>query len=339
MKAIQIPEKSVLKVVGIDEPVMGDDDVLLKIEYVAFCGSDLNTYRGGNLMAKPQVIPGHEVGAVIEAVGKNVPATLKKGMTVTVNPYTNCGTCASCRRRRYNACEHNETLGVQRDGAMRERFALPWQKVIPVEGISSLHCALIEPMSVGFHAVSRGCVTDTDVVMVIGCGMVGIGAIVRSLVRGATVIACDIDDEKLDVVRGIGAQYTINTMKEDVHQRLVEITDGLMPDVIIEAVGNPTTYNTAINEVAFTGRVVCIGYNKSDVSFHIQYFVQKELDIRGSRNALPEDFQGVIKYLKRGTCPYDTLISKVVKPEEAGAAMAEWNDAPGKVFRIIVDFT
>ena len=338
MKAIQISEPSVMKVIDMAEPQMGDDKVLLKMKYVGFCGSDLNTYRGGNPMVKMPVVPGHEVGAEIVKVGKNVPEGLKPGMTVTVNPYTNCGKCASCRNGRVNACEHNETLGVQRWGAMCEYLALPWEKVIPAGLLTPRTCALIEPMSVGFHAVSRAQVTDIDVVVVIGCGMVGMGAVVRSAQRGATVVAADIDDEKLALAKEMGASYTINTMKEDVHARLREITSGFGPDVIIEAVGSVPTYQMAVNEVAFTGRVVCIGYAKSEVSFQTKYFVQKELDIRGSRNAQPSDFRAVIHYLERGTCPVDRLISNVVKPEQAEQAMQQWAEAPGKVFRILVQF-
>lgn len=338
MKAIQITEPSVMKIIDIAEPQMGDDEVLLKMKYVGFCGSDLNTFRGGNPMVKMPVVPGHEVGAEIVKVGKNVPDVLKPGMTVTVNPYTNCGKCASCRNGRVNACEHNETLGVQRWGAMCEYLSLPWAKVIPAGQLSARTSALIEPMSVGFHAVSRAQVTDIDVVMVIGCGMVGMGAVVRAAQRGAIVIAADIDDEKLALAKQMGASYAVNTKTEDVHARLMEITSGFGPDVIIEAVGSIPTYQMAINEVAFTGRVVCIGYAKSEVSFQTKYFVQKELDIRGSRNAQPSDFRAVIRYLERGTCPVDRLISNEVKPEGAVNAMDQWAANPGKVFRILVNF-
>ncbi len=337
MKAIKITAERQMAVVDIEEPQMGDDEVLLRLNYVGFCGSDLNTFLGRNPMVHMPVIPGHEVGAVIEKVGKNVPEGLKPGMVVTVNPYTNCGKCASCRNGRVNACEHNETLGVQRDGAMRERIALPWEKIIPTGLLTPRTCALIEPMSVGFHAVSRAQVTDIDVVMVIGCGMVGMGAVVRSVQRGATVVAADIDDEKLALAKKMGASYTINTLTEDVHARLQEMTGGFGPDVVIEAVGSPITYQMAVNEVAFTGRTVCIGYAKTEVSFQTKYFVQKELDIRGSRNAQPSDFRAVIHYLEKGTCPVDELITKVVKPEEASEAMCEWAAAPGKVFRILVN--
>ena len=338
MKAIQITEPSVMKIIDIAEPQMGDDEVLLKMKYVGFCGSDLNTFRGGNPMVKMPVVPGHEVGAEIVKVGKNVPDVLKPGMTVTVNPYTNCGKCASCRNGRVNACEHNETLGVQRWGAMCEYLSLPWARVIPAGQLSARTSALIEPMSVGFHAVSRAQVTDIDVVMVIGCGMVGMGAVVRAAQRGAIVIAADIDDEKLALAKQMGASYAVNTKTEDVHARLMEITSGFGPDVIIEAVGSIPTYQMAINEVAFTGRVVCIGYAKSEVSFQTKYFVQKELDIRGSRNAQPSDFRAVIRYRERGTCPVDRLISNEVKPEGAANAMDQWAANPGKVFRMLVNF-
>lgn len=289
-------------------------------------------------MVKMPVVPGHEVGAEIVKVGKNVPEGLKPGMVVTVNPYTNCGKCASCRNDRVNACEHNETLGVQRWGAMCEYIALPWEKVIPAGGLSPRTCALIEPMSVGFHAVNRAQVTDIDTVMVIGCGMVGMGAIVRAAQRGATVIAADIDDEKLTLAKQMGASYAVNTKTEDVHARLLEMTSGFGPDVVIEAVGSVPTYQMAVNEVAFTGRVACIGYAKTEVSFQTKYFVQKELDIRGSRNAQPSDFRAVIRYLQRGTCPVDRLISNEVIPENALGAMEQWAANPGKVFRILVNF-
>ena len=290
MKAIQITHSQQLNVIELEKPqAPGRGEVLLKLHYVGFCGSDINTFMGRNTMALNPVIPGHEVGATIEAVGSDVPESLKPGMVVTCNPYTNCGKCASCRNQRVNACQHNETLGVQRNGAMMEFIVLPWEKIIPAGSLSPKVTALVEPMSVGFHAVSRAQVTDIDVVMVIGCGMVGMGAIVRAAMRGATVIAADIDDEKLALAKKMGATYTVNTRTADVHQQLAEMTGGFGPDVVIEAVGSVPTYQMAIDEVAFTGRVVCIGYAKSEVSFQTKYFVQKELDIRGSRNAQPDE--------------------------------------------------
>ena len=336
MKALRITSALHTILTEIKEPAYAANEVLLRIRYVGFCGSDLNTYLGRNPMARLPVIPGHEVGAVIEATGAEVPAHLKIGMNVTVNPYTNCGTCAACRNGRVNACEHNETFGVQRDGTMTELVAVPWQKVIAAEGLSARDCALVEPLSVGFHAVSRGQVTDTDTVMVIGCGMVGLGAIARSALRGARVVAVDLDDEKLEVARAMGATYTLNSRKEEIHPFLQACTSGTGPDVVIEAVGSPATYVTAVEEVAFTGRIVYIGYAKSDVSFQTKLFVQKELDIRGSRNALPADFQAAIRYLRHGTCPVERLISAVAPLEQGGEMLARWAADPSKIFRILM---
>ena len=336
IKAIQITHNQEYRVIELPRPEVGPGEVLLKVQYVGFCGSDVNTFMGRNSMALNPVIPGHEIGAVIEEVGTEVPDYLKTGMVVTCNPYTNCGHCSSCRNGRVNACQYNETLGVQRDGAMREYIALPWQKIIPAGNLPAKTCALIEPMSVGFHAVSRGQVTDNDVVMVIGCGMVGLGAIVRASLRGATVIAADIDDEKLALAKQMGAAYTVNT-KHDSSLSTLRSSLKNEVSVVIEAVGSVPTYQMAIEEVAFTGRVVCIGYAKSEVLLQTRLFVQKELDVRGSRNAMPEDFRAVIRYLERGTCPTDKLITRIIKPEEGLETLKWWSENPGKVFRILME--
>jgi 2-desacetyl-2-hydroxyethyl bacteriochlorophyllide A dehydrogenase len=338
MKAIQIVQAGEIKLVDIPAPSISPGEVLLKIKYAGFCGSDLNTYLGKNPMVKLPVIPGHEIGAVIEAVGDEVPNHLQAGMSCTVNPYTACGNCPSCRNGRPNACQFNQTFGVQRNGAMCEYIVLPWNKVIADPAISPKDFCLVEPMSVGFHAISRGKVSDLDTVVVIGCGMIGAGAIVRSSIRGAKVIAIDLDETKLSLAKRLGASFTVNSQTENVHERLQEITGNQCPDVIIEAVGAPPTYQMAINEVAFTGRVVCIGYAKSEIAFETKYFVQKELDIRGSRNAMPEDFRAVMEYLKRGTCPKEELISGIYQPDEARDALEMWKANPGQVFRLLIEF-
>ena len=327
MKAIEIQTPGNVAVVDVEKPTAKSGEVLLKLGYVGFCGSDLNTYRGGNAMVTFPRIPGHEIGATIVELGSDVPSQLKVGQTVTVNPYTNCGHCASCRRGRVNACENNDTLGVQRNGAMQEFISLPWQKIIPCGSVSVRDAALIEPMSVGFHAVDRGRVTDTDTVMVIGCGMVGLGAVVRAVMRGATVIAADLDDEKIAIARQLGATYTYNTATE---------WNLPTPDVVIEAVGAAPTYQLAVNRVAFTGRIVCIGYAKADISLTTSLFVKKELDIMGSRNANPSDFEAVIKYLTNSGAPVEKFISRIIEPQQSAEALKTWAEAPGKVFRILV---
>lgn len=338
MKALKITDEKKVAVVELPKPEIKNNEVLLRLNYVGFCGSDLNTFLGRNTMALKPVIPGHEIGATVEAVGENVPDTIQEGMVVTVNPYSNCGHCAACRNGRVNACEHNQTLGVQRNGAMCDYIALPWEKVIPVSGVIAKNCAIIEPMSVGFHAVARGCVSDTDIVVVFGCGMVGLGAVLRSVQRGATVIAVDLSSGKLQLAKDLGATYGINSAEEDLLQKVLEYTEGYGADVVIEAVGSPVTYRAAIDIVGFTGRVVCIGYAKQDVQFTTKYFVQKELDIRGSRNATPNDFRAVIRYMQSGNAPVEKFITEVIRPEQAQETLERWAADPAQVFRILVEF-
>lgn len=337
MKAVHILGNGKVSLMEKEKPVPRNGEVLLKIRYVGFCGSDLNTFLGNNPMVRLPVIPGHEIGAIVEEVAEGVPDFITKGIACTVNPYTHCGYCSSCRNGRPNACRYNQTLGVQRDGAMCEYLAVPWEKVIAEDEIDVRTLALVEPMSVGFHAVSRAEVADTDTVMVIGCGMVGMGAIVRSVIRGARVIAVDVDDEKLEIAKKLGAEYGINSKSEEVHERLSDITQDMGADVIVEAVGSPATYRMAVDEVSFTGRVVCIGYAKSEVVFNTKYFVSKELEIRGSRNALPGDFRAVVQYLKRNDVS-GTFISAVYPPEKAGEALEYWAANPSKIFRILIEF-
>lgn len=338
MKAIQIISPENIQITECAVPVAGKGEVLLKINYVGFCGSDLNTFLGKNPMVEYPRIPGHEISAVIVSVGEEVPVNIKSGQAVTVVPYTNCGQCSSCRKGRFNACRYNQTLGVQRDGAMQEFITVPWQKLVTGAQLSAKELAMVEPLTVGFHAVDRGRVTNMDTVMVFGCGMIGSGAVIGAVLRGATVIAVDIDDQKLDLAREIGAHFCINSKNANLHDTLQEITGGNGPDVIIEAAGNPLTYRSALEEVAFAGRVVCIGYAKNEVSFATRLWVQKEIDIMGSRNATPCDFEAVISYLKQGSFPLNEMITSTVKPEEAAGAVAAWAANPGQVMKILVRF-
>ncbi len=338
MKAIKILEKGIVQVCEVPMPIVHDGHVLLKIEYVGFCGSDLNTFRGLNPLVKLPVIPGHEIGATVVEVSDNVSSEIQVGMQVTVNPYSNCGRCSACKNNRFNACRYNETMGVQRNGAMAEFIVVPAEKIIIGSSLSARELALVEPMSVGFHAVDRALVTDNDVVLVLGCGMIGVGAIVRAALRGATVIAVDVSNTKLELAKKLGAQFTVNSAEEDLQVRLDELTSSMGADVVIEAVGRKETYLAAVDAAAFTGRVVFIGYAKDAIPFDTQFFVKKELDIKGSRNALPKDFEAVKSYLKTGTCPMDELITAVYAPEDAQAALESWVKDPGNVFRILIKF-
>jgi threonine dehydrogenase-like Zn-dependent dehydrogenase len=334
MKAVIIKKPGQAAVESIAEPVVSGENLLLKVRMVGLCGTDLNSFRGKNPMVTFPRIPGHEVAATIVAGSKYNPV-LAAGVNVTMSPYTHCGKCASCLRDRPNACELNETLGVQRDGALTEYIAIPAEKLYAAN-LTIKELCLVEPLTVGFHAVARGRVTAQDSVAVFGCGGVGLGAIAASSFRGARTIGVDVDDEKLNLARKTGATETINTSKAPLHQRLIELTNGLGPDVIIEAVGLPHTFRAAVEEVSFTGRVVYIGYAKEPVAYETRLFVQKELDILGSRNALPEDFQQVIRMLEDRRFPVVDAVSSVLSMADAPDALRAWSDNPAGFSKIMI---
>ncbi len=337
MRALRIEEPGRARLTSVPEPEPGPGDVLLRVDTVGFCGSDLTTFRGLNPMVSYPRIPGHEIAATVEWVGGEVPAErVRLGEQVTVTPYTACGRCPACRRGRVNTCKDNQTMGVQRDGAMTDFVALPWQKVLRTPGLSGRDIALVEPLSVGWHAAERARIASADRVMVIGCGAVGLGAVAAAAAHGAEVIAVDVDDAKLALAGLAGAAHGVNSRRSELREQILELSAGEGPDVVIEAVGLPETFVSAVTQVAVAGRVVYIGYAKAPVSYDSSQFVRKELDILGSRNATEQDFAGVFQLLAKGGFPSERVVTRSVPLEEAAEALASWDADPSRVIRIHV---
>ena len=321
-------------------PQVGHEDVLLRVLIIGLCGTDLNTYRGLNpLVAYPRV-PGHEIGAIIERCGPGVPSDWKPGMVVTCSPYTNCGTCSACDKGRFNACKFNQTLGVQRDGALTEFIVITWNKLFDTTGMSASACALVEPLAVGFHAAARGNPQPADTVVVIGAGVVGLGAIAGAARRNATrVVAVDVNDRKLDLARKAGATDGINVTRHDIQQSLLELTGGRGVDVVIEAVGRVDTFLAAVREVCYAGRVVYVGYADKPVTYETKEFLLKELSIEGSRGSTPEDLRNVIRTLQSGNFPVSDTITQTVPMDGVSDAMRHWDSNPGEITKIQVQIS
>jgi threonine dehydrogenase-like Zn-dependent dehydrogenase len=334
MRAIVIPKPGDAVMENIPQPDQRPGQVLLRVRMIGLCGSDWNSYRGKNPLVSYPRVPGHEIAATILQSHPSRP-DLQSGTNVTLSPYTNCGKCASCLRGRTNACQFNETLGVQRDGALLDQIWIPVEKLYPAN-LSIKELCLVEPLTVGFHAVARSRAQSGDIVAIFGCGGVGLGAVAASHFAGAMTIAVDLDDRKLEIASSAGATYTINSGRESLHDRLQQLTENRGPDVVIEAIGLPETFRAAVEEVAFTGRVVYIGYAKEPVTYETRFFVQKELDIRGSRNALPEDFSRVIQLLETRAFPVDQAVGTIVPLEQAPLILKQWSEAPQRFTKIMV---
>jgi threonine dehydrogenase-like Zn-dependent dehydrogenase len=338
VKALIIDEPGKARIVDRPLPTLGLADVLLRARRVGFCGSDLSTYRGANPLVDYPRIPGHEIAATIEEVGPEVPARWTPGRDVLVMPYTSCGGCSACRQSRFNCCRHNQTLGVQRDGGMSERIVVPWQKLIAADSLSLPELALVEPLTIGFHAVERGRVAAGQMVVVIGCGMIGLGAIAAAAERNARVIAVDIDAGKLAIAVRCGAAISIHSNAASVTERLHELTAGQGAEVVIEAAGQPSTFRAAVDYASYAGRVVYIGYSKPPVEYETKTFVLKELDILGARNALDADFVRVIDFLGGRRFPTSDVITHSVPLPRAGEALDQWSRHPEQFLKIQVDF-
>ena len=336
MKAFAIKDKGLVAEIEVAEPVMTSTDVLIDVHYIGLCGSDLNSFRGLMPLVTLPRIPGHEISGKVIAKGDNVPSSIQIGDSVTVSPYTNCGTCPACRAGRVNTCEFNQTLGVQREGALTERISVPFDKVFVSKTLSLHELALVEPMSVGYHGANRGQVCETDTVLLLGCGTIGMGALVAAVRKGARVIALDIDDSKLEQAKKFGAAETINSLKVDALATIMQLTQNEGVSVAIEAAGNQATYKLALDAVCFAGRIVFIGYPKKEVSFEAPLLVRKEVNMYGSRNAL-RVFPSVITMFEKKEFPFTDMITKIFPFAQTADAFKFWDENTGKVSKILIE--
>ena len=339
MKAIKIIKPGVVKLVELNKPKVSVGEILIKLKALGLCGSDLKTYQGQNQMVIYPRIPGHEIAGEIVQTGEEVPSEFQVGRLVTVSPYTSCGKCVACQQGRVNCCPYNQTLGVQRDGAAVEFITVPYSKVFLAGDLPEEQIACIEPLSVGWHATNRAQIRSEDIVLVFGCGMIGLGVIAASTYKGAKVIAVDIDDLKLKKAKALGAIYTVNSQKENLEKKIFHLTRGQGVNVVIEAVGLTETFKKAIDLVCFAGRVVYIGYAKALVEYDTSLFVKKELDIKGSRNALDSEIKEVIKMVASRKIKIENLITQNYLLENLEEAFRFWDKHTEKVTKIIIRFS
>lgn len=336
MKALQIDDVGHTSLVEVASESPGEGEVKVRISYVGLCGSDLNTFRGLNPLVTFPRIPGHEAVGVVMEAGPGVPQAFSPGKSVLVWPYSACGKCTSCRADRAYACRYNQTLGVQRDGALREEMVLRAEALIPNSTLPPKRLVLVEPLSVGLHAARRGSAKTGDTVVVLGCGMIGLGAILGAAHAGADVIAVDTSPGKEQIARAMGARHFIPATGEALLAAVMELTSGDGADLLIEAVGSPDTFTMAVDLAAFTGRVVYVGYSKAPVTYETKFFNLKELDIFGSRNASREDFTTAIAAIEAMGEQADMLITREFQLLEADRALPFWADNPSSVLKLVV---
>lgn len=335
MKAFEISGIESCRYLELDMPKLeSDDSVIVKVKCVGICGSDIHSYKhGGNA----PVIPGHEVvGTVVEA-GKNV-TKLAVGDHVVLEPLVSCGSCYACRKGYRNVCREAKCIGCQLNGGMREYFQYDqhhWHKL--PDTLPWTSAVLIEPYTVGLEVVSRGRVHAGDTVLIHGAGPAGLIAMDLATKLGATVIVSEVVGGRLEKARALGAAYTIDPMHEDLKSRVMEITGGEGPNVIIDAAGLPFMLEESVNMVSNAGRIVLMGISQNDGQFTMLWCTAKEVDIVGSRMQ-QERFVPVIEncfeYLKNA----GQLVTDVFPFERAEEAVALAAQAAPHTAKVVVEF-
>lgn len=335
MKTVLISEPYKIEVTETKMPETKDGEALLKILYCGICGADVASYTGNQPFTTYPRIPGHEFSAEIVSIPENEKG-LKAGDIVTANPYFNCTTCYSCKRGFVNCCVDNRTMGVQRDGSFCEYIAIPVDRIYHGKGLSAEELALIEPFSIGYHAVSRATIKPTDKVLVMGAGPIGLFALISAKLKGASVYIADILEGRLEIAKEFGADGVINTITSSLSEETLNITKGNGFDVCIEACGLSSTFLNCIDSAAFAANIILIGNGKKETTFLHSIILKKELNIYGSRNSYAKDFTDLIDIVASGKVDLLKMVSSIYPIEKADEAFKALTANDGSLEKVLV---
>jgi 2-desacetyl-2-hydroxyethyl bacteriochlorophyllide A dehydrogenase len=282
-----------------EKPILQKGCAIIRIRRMGICGTDLHAYEGTQpYFTYPRVL-GHELAG--ELVEFDDAPGFKVGETVSFIPYFNCGSCIACRTGKPNCCINLKVCGVHVDGGMTEYLSVPSYSLLHGGGLSLDELSLMEPLAIGAHGVRRACVTEEEYILVIGAGPIGLGTMEFARIAGGNVIALDVNEKRLQFCKNnLNIKNCINALAPDVVQQLMEITNGDMPTVVIDATGNLKAINNAFQYMAHGAQYVLIGLQKENISFSHPAFHKKEGTLMSSRNATREDFEHVRRSLKAG---------------------------------------
>jgi 2-desacetyl-2-hydroxyethyl bacteriochlorophyllide A dehydrogenase len=277
----------------------GPGEALVRVHRVGICGTDISGYLGKMPFFSYPRIPGHELGIEVVEVGEGV-TNVQPGDHCSVEPYINDPNSYASKRGRPNCCEKLEVLGVHRDGGMRSNFLLPARKLHPSKNLSFEQLALVETLAIGCHATNRAAPQADETVLIIGAGPIGLSTLEFVKLTGAKIIVLDVNDQRLDFCkRARGVHHTIKP-SEKLENDLRDLTDGHLPDVVIDATGSNVSMSNAFGYIAPGGRLVFLGITTEDVKFRHPVFQKPEGTLLCSRNALPEDFTRIIQLIEEG---------------------------------------
>jgi alcohol dehydrogenase len=300
MKALSLDAPKQWKRIDVAAPAApAPGDALVRVDTVGICGTDISGYLGKMPFFSYPRIPGHELGIEVLDVGAGV-TDVKPGDRCAVEPYINCQQCYACRRGHTNCCEKHQTLGVHCDGGLRPQFIVPARKLHVSKTLAFEQLALVETLAIGCHAVNRSALQAHESCLIIGAGPIGLATLEFVKLTGAKTIVLDMNETRLEFCRRVmGVQHTIKP-SDKTEQELRDLTDGHLPDVVIDATGNSGSMSNAFSLITHAGRLVFVGITTDEVHFRHPLFHKPEGTLLCSRNALSADFTRIISLIEAG---------------------------------------
>ena len=299
MKAVVLTEPGRFERIELPEAAApGPAEALVAIRRIGVCGTDLHAFHGRQPFFSYPRILGHELAVEVTAVGTGV-THVRAGDRAALRPAIACGTCDTCRRGVVNACPRLTVLGAHVDGGMRERITVPAAYLHPSTSLSLDQLALVEPLSIGGHAVVRGAPAAGERTLVIGVGPIGLAVTAHLVAAGVRPLVADVSAERRAFAeRWIGVETVApgEDPAADIRARL----GGELPILVFDATGNATSMHSAFELVAHGGRLVFVGLFQGDVTFHDPDFHRREQTLLASRNATGADFERSIALIEQG---------------------------------------
>ncbi len=296
-RAAYMTELNKMEIREIPVPEIGENEVLVKLEYVGICGSDVHYFhdgRCGDFVVEGEFMLGHECAGVIEKIGSKV-AKLKVGDKVALEPGITCGQCEFCKTGRYNLCPDVQFLATPPvQGCYENYIAFPENMCFKLpENISTKEGALVEPLSVGMHAAMQGQISLGDQVIILGAGCIGLVTLLACKAYGATdITVVDVIPKRLEYAKKLGATRVLNGKDVDVVAEIEKLTNGMGVEKVIETAGSPITIAQTPYLVKNGGTIVLVGLSADpEIKFNFGKIMAKEAKIESVfryRNVYPK---------------------------------------------------
>jgi 2-desacetyl-2-hydroxyethyl bacteriochlorophyllide A dehydrogenase len=314
-----------------------EQEVKIKVNRVGICGSDMHIVHGTYPLAKYPMTLGHEVTGEIVETGKGVK-TVEIGDHVVVDPTFSCGHCYACKKNRPNICEKISVYGIHQNGGMQEYIVLPEVQVHKInKDVSWNDAVLTEPLTIGAQATWRGAIEENDTVLIQGAGPIGLSILLNAQLAGARCVVSDINENRLQFAKELGAEAVVNVAKEDLAKFITEWTDGEGVNVSIDAVCLPKTFELGVQCTSAGGRVVVLGFDETPAHIPQLPITKKELNIVGSR-LQTKQFPKVIAKLNESLYKTEGIVTHEYALNEVMRAFEEVDMLKDSVRKAVIVF-